>query len=278
MARCGGGCDVVTRLVANHDVTLHIVVATVGNHLIPLSALGVVCGVRVTVLLIIEGARTCCACLKLIRVVAIEGLVASHIHSHLLGIVVIGSLAAMCLQVLINKVVIIRLHEVIARILTHLSSRIRLVGALGVQSVERKPQACCAKVCRHAEVHLTISANGEVVGKVLILQCLLTRGLCARNVHLIDVRVERLELHLEAHKCLLPFLQTLDLQFDGVVVDLRQQEFALRMVSVHLCLMRYTLTGLVKQLDGKSCGCSRRRISVDNHRIVLRIFIIHRIA
>ena len=174
MARCGGGCDVVTRLVANHDVTLHIVVATVGNHLIPLSALGVVCGVRVTVLLIIEGARTCCARLKLIRVVAIEGLVASHIHFHLLGIVVIDSLAAMYLQVLINKVVIIRLHEVIARILTHLSSRIRLVGALGVQSVERKPQTCCAKVCRHAEVHLTISANGEVVGKVLILQCLLS--------------------------------------------------------------------------------------------------------
>ena len=58
MARCGGGCDVVTRLVANHDVTLHIVVVIVGNHLLPLSALGVVCRVRVTVLLIIEGART----------------------------------------------------------------------------------------------------------------------------------------------------------------------------------------------------------------------------
>ena len=126
----------------------------------------------------------------------------------------------MVLKVLTNVLVIIGHYEMIARIFTHLSTRIGLVGALGVQSVERKPQTCCAKVRRHAEVHLTISANGEVVGKILFLQCLLTRGLRARNVHLVDVRIERLELHLEADERLLSFLQALDLQFDGVVVYL----------------------------------------------------------
>ncbi len=121
-----------------------------------------------------------------------------------------------------------------------------LVGFLVMQPLKVKLQVLGVHVGRHGEVDLAVDADGEVVGQILLLELRLSRRQRAGDVHLVYIRVESLKLHLKANVSEIVTLQSLDLQFDSVVVHLPQHELSRWVVGIGLGLLRHGVARLVE--------------------------------
>ncbi len=246
MARRGSWRDVVARLVAHHHVEVAIGILR-GSDVTPRSALSGILCIGIAVLLIIERLAARRARLELVGVVASERRVSSHVHTYLLGIVVVGGISAVPLQVLADEVIVSRLREMVARVLALFSPvGVCLVGFLVVQPLKVELQVLGIHVGRHGEVDLAVDADGEVVGQILLLELRLSRRQRAGDVHLVYIRVESLKLHLKANVSEIVTLQSLDLQFDSVVVHLPQHELSRWVVGIGLGLLRHGVARLVE--------------------------------